>query len=44
MDKALEPDDFAETDANGPYVLASTDKLVARLDEHLTGDIFEDED
>lgn len=44
VEVALEPDDFAESDANGPYQLASTDKLVARLDEHLTGDIFEDED
>ncbi|GIH07303.1 hypothetical protein Rhe02_53700 [Rhizocola hellebori] len=44
VDEALEPDSYAEADVNGPYVLSSTDKLVARLDEHLTGDIFEDED
>jgi hypothetical protein len=44
VDQALEPDNYAEADANGPYQLSSTDKLVARLDEHLTGDLFEDED
>lgn len=44
VDKAFEPDDFAESDANGPYQLAGNDKLVARLDEHLTGELFEDED
>ncbi|WP_117215293.1 hypothetical protein [Allorhizocola rhizosphaerae] len=43
VDKALEPDDFAESDANGPYQLTPSDKLVARLDEHLTGEIFDDE-
>ncbi|HEX6684222.1 MAG TPA: hypothetical protein VF062_15570 [Candidatus Limnocylindrales bacterium] len=44
VDAAFEPDEYPETDANGPYELSGTDKLVARLDEHLTGEIFEDED
>jgi len=43
VEKALEPDDYAETDANGPYQLGDSDKLVARLDEHLTGELFDDE-
>lgn len=30
----LDIDEFAETDATGPFQLASTDKLVGRLDEH----------
>lgn len=44
VDSALEPDTFAETDVNGPYQLGAADKLVARLDEHLTGDVLTDED
>lgn len=44
VDHAIEPDDYPESDANGPFSLSATDKLVARLDEHLTGDVFEDED
>jgi hypothetical protein len=44
VDKALEPDDFPEADANGPFELSATDKLVARLDEHLNGDVLEDQD
>jgi hypothetical protein len=44
VDRALEPDEYPETDANGPYQLAATDRLVARLDEHLTGDMFDDEE
>jgi hypothetical protein len=44
VEEAIAPDDFPETDANGPFQLAATDKLVARLDEHLTGDLYEDED
>ncbi len=30
----LDIDEFAETDATGPFQLAGTDKLVGRLDEH----------
>lgn len=30
----LDIDEFAETDATGPFQLAATDKLVGRLDEH----------
>jgi hypothetical protein len=44
VDEAIQPDDFPETDANGPFQLSPSDKLVARLDEHLTGDVFDDED
>lgn len=44
VDSALSPDDFAETDANGPFQLGPADKLVARLDEHLTGELFGQED
>jgi hypothetical protein len=44
VDEAFEPDDFPEVDANGPYQLTGSDRLVARLDEHLTGDVFEDEE
>lgn len=43
VDAAFEPDDYPETDANGPYELTGSDKLVARLDEHLTGDFDGDE-
>lgn len=43
VDKAIEPDDYAETDANGPYQLDGADKLLARLDEHLTGDLYDGE-
>jgi hypothetical protein len=44
VDEAIAPDAFAETDANGPYQLSGSDKLVARLDEHLHGDLFGDDE
>ncbi|MDI1464612.1 hypothetical protein QEZ54_26945 [Catellatospora sp. KI3] len=44
VESSLEPDDFEESDANGPFTLGAQDKLVARLDEHLNGDIMEDQD
>jgi hypothetical protein len=44
VDTAINPDDFPETDANGPYQIGGSDKLVARLDEHLHGDLYDDED
>lgn len=43
VEKTFDPDDYPETDANGPFQIGGADKLVARLDEHLTGDLLDDE-